>query len=431
MTKSSIADRKSSIRVMGGNDAAVGLEFCLCLNLQAPMKVISLLGSTGSIGTNTLRVTSRYPNDFRIAGLSGNRNIPLLAEQVEQLRPDIVSCGDKAGAAKLQSMLKRRSYPIAKTRFVHGVEGNIEVSCHPESTLVLSAISGAAGLLPTYRALESGKSIALANKETLVMAGRLMIRMAKEKGVEILPVDSEHNAIHQCLRGGRREEVRRLILTASGGPFRNTPKEKMRTVTLEEALNHPTWRMGKKITIDSATLMNKGLEVIEASWLFGMPPDRVAVVIHPQSIVHSMVEFLDGSVLAQLGATDMRLPIQYALTYPERWESPLAGLDIHRLSMLEFHPPDLEKFKCLDLAYRALRSGGTAPAVLNAANEIVVEAFLNDGMAFHDIPLIIESVLRAHSPEDASTLESVLKADAWARTEAQELARHRIPTVRR
>ncbi len=395
------------------------------------MKVISLLGSTGSIGTNTLRVTSRFPEAFRVAGLSGNRNIALLADQVEQVRPEIVSCGDKAGSTRLQSILRQRGYPVGKTRFVYGVEGNIEVSCHPESSLVLSAITGAAGLLPTYRALEAGKTIALANKETLVMAGRLMMRMAKEKGVDILPVDSEHNAIHQCLRAGAHKEIRRLILTASGGPFRNTPKEKLRSVTREEALNHPTWRMGRKVTIDSATLMNKGLEVIEASWLFGVPPEKVEVVIHPQSIVHSMVEFLDGSLLAQLGTADMRTPIQYALTYPERWESPLEALDIRRLSMLEFHAPDLDRFRCLSLAYDALRAGGTAPAVLNAANEIVVDAFLNDGMAFHDIPLIIESVLHSHSPVEASTLEPVLKADAWARAEAQELARSRIPSARR
>ncbi len=395
------------------------------------MKVISLLGSTGSIGTNALKVISRFPDAFKIAGLCGNRNIPVLADQVEQYKPDIVSCGDKSGIAKLRAILHKRRYPIAKTRFVCGIEGNIEVSCHPESTMVLSAITGSAGLLPTYRALEAGKCIALANKETLVMAGRLMMRTAKERGVEILPVDSEHNAIHQCLRGGKRKEVRRLILTASGGPFRNTPKEKLRSVTRDEALNHPTWRMGRKVTIDSATLMNKGLEVIEASWLFDMPPEKVEVVIHPQSIVHSMVEFLDGSVLAQLGVTDMRIPIQYALTYPERWESPLEALDIHRLSMLEFHPPDLERFHCLGLAYSALKTGGTAPAVLNAANEVVVDAFLNDGVGFYDIPLIIEAVLAAHVPEDASTLESVLKADAWARAEAQELARHRVPSVRR
>ncbi len=387
------------------------------------MKAISLLGCTGSIGTNTLRVTSCFPDAFRIVGLSGGKNIPLLAEQTEQVRPEIVSCGDCEGSKTLQSILSKRGYPMSKTRFVHGVEGNTEVSCHPAATMVLSAITGAAGLLPTYRAIEAGKDIALANKETLVMAGELMMRKASEQGTAILPVDSEHNAIHQCLRGGRRKEVRRLILTASGGPFRETPREKLASVTLEQALNHPTWRMGKKITIDSATLMNKGLEVIEASWLFGVPPDRVEVVVHPQSIVHSMVEFVDGSVLAQLGLTDMRVPIQYALTYPERWECPLPALDFRKLSRLEFHPPDLDKFRCLGLAYRALLKGGTAPAVLNATNEVVVEAFLNKGLAFHDIPGIIESVLDAHQARDAASIDAVLQADAWARNEARILAK--------
>lgn len=386
------------------------------------MKVISLLGSTGSIGTSTLRVTSSFPEAFRIAGLSGHRNVDALAVQVEQVRPEIVSSGDDKTSAELQSLLRQRGYPMSRTRFVHGVEGNIEVSCHPESTTVLSAISGAAGLLPTYRALEAGKNIALANKETLVMAGQIMMDMAKAKGVAILPVDSEHNAIHQCLRGGRHEEVRRLILTASGGPFRNTPSEKLRSVTREEALNHPTWRMGRKITIDSATLMNKGLEVIEASWLFGMPAERVEVVIHPQSVVHSMVEFIDGSVLAQLGVTDMRIPIQYALTYPMRWLSPLPTLDFHKRTLLEFHPPDLEKFRCLGLAYKALTAGNTTPAALNAANEVAVDTFLNGRLAFHDIPTVIESVINAHSHDgNEFTLESVLKADAWAREQAQAL----------
>ncbi len=387
------------------------------------MKVLSLLGSTGSIGTNALRVTSSFPADFRIGGLSGGRNVALLARQIEEVRPEIASCGDESIAAELQAILRQRGYPMARTRFVHGVEGHIEVSCHPESSLVLSAIAGAAGLLPTYHALEKGKSIALANKETLVMAGELMMKKSREKQVNIIPVDSEHNAIHQCLRGGRKEEVRRLILTASGGPFRETPKENLSSVTLEQALNHPTWRMGRKITIDSATLMNKGLEVIEASWLFGIPPDEIDVVVHPQSIVHSMVEFIDGSVLAQLGLTDMRVAIQYALTYPDRWHSPLPSLDIHKLFKLEFFEPDQDKFHCLKLAYRALRSGGTAPAVLNAANEVAVETFLNNGIAFQDIARIIEMTLSAHQPREASDLETVLKADAWARTEARGLSR--------
>jgi 1-deoxy-D-xylulose-5-phosphate reductoisomerase len=383
------------------------------------MKVISVLGSTGSIGVNTLRVISSFPNEFRIAGLSGGKNAALLADQIEHARPAIASCGDESVSAELQSLLRKRGYPMERTRFVYGLEGHIEVSCHPESTIVLSAISGAAGLLPTYRAIEQGKSIALANKETLVIAGELMIRKSLEKRAAIIPVDSEHNAIHQCLRGGRGSEVRRLILTASGGPFRETPREEFASVTLEQALNHPTWRMGRKITIDSATLMNKGLEVIEASWLFGVTADEIDVVVHPQSVVHSMVEFNDGSILAQLGLTDMRIPIQYALTYPDRWNSPLPSLDIYKLPKLEFFEPDMDKFSCLRLAYRALRGGGTAPAVLNAANEVAVEAFLNNEIAFQEIPEIIKEVLDAHQPQAIYDLEMVLKADAWARKEAR------------
>jgi 1-deoxy-D-xylulose-5-phosphate reductoisomerase len=391
------------------------------------VKVISLLGSTGSIGTNTLRVTSSFPDRFRIAGLVGGKNVALLAEQVEQVRPEIVSTADDDCSRELESLLRHRGYPLSRTRIVSGMEGHTEVSCHPEATLVLSAITGAAGLLPTYRALEAGKNVGLANKETLVMAGELMMNMAREKGVELLPVDSEHNAIHQCLKGARHGEVRRLILTASGGPFRETPKEKFASVSRDEALNHPTWRMGKKITIDSATLMNKGLEVIEASWLFGVSAEEVDVVVHPQSIVHSLVEFVDGSVLAQLGVTDMRIAIQYALTYPERWPCPLPSLDIQKLSRLEFFEPDREKFLCLNLAYRALRAGGTAPAVLNAANEVVVDAFLNDAIPFHAIPEIIERVLNLHSPQQASSLEPILQADAWARSEARKLTDRLFP----
>jgi 1-deoxy-D-xylulose-5-phosphate reductoisomerase len=395
------------------------------------MIVLSLLGSTGSIGTSTLKVTSSFPDHFRVVGLSGGRNIPQLATQIEEVRPQIASSGDERVSAELQSVLRQRGYPMARTRFVHGVEGHIEVSCHPESTIVLSAISGAAGLLPTYRALEQGKSIALANKETLVMAGDLMMRRSREKGVPILPVDSEHNAIHQCLRGGKTKEVKRLILTASGGPFRDTPKNELSSVTLEQALNHPTWRMGKKITIDSATLMNKGLEVIEAARLFGVTAEEIDVVVHPQSVVHSMVEFVDGSILAQLGLTDMRIAIQYALTYPERWNSPLPSLDIYQLTKLEFLQPDLERFPCLDLAYRALRAGGTAPAVLNAANEIAVEAFLNNSIAFNEIAQIIESVLDSHLPEEVIDLQTVLKADAWAREEAGILSHSKSSTISR
>jgi 1-deoxy-D-xylulose-5-phosphate reductoisomerase len=390
------------------------------------MKVISVLGSTGSIGTNTLKLIAEFPKDFRVAGLCAGKNAEMLARQTEETIPEIVSSGDEKTSAEIQNLLRQRGYPMAKTRFVHGVEGHIEAACHPESGIVLSAISGAAGLLPTYRALESGKSIALANKETMVMAGELMTRLAEAGQLPILPVDSEHNAIHQCLRGGKRNEVRRLILTASGGPFRNTPREQFASITPADALNHPTWNMGRKITIDSATLMNKGLEVIEAARLFGFSAEAISVVVHPQSVIHSMVEFMDGSVLAQLGVTDMRLPIQYALTYPERWTTPLDRLDVFKQPTLEFFEPDMEKFPCLGLAYKALAAGGTAPAVLNAANEIAVDAFLNKNLAFTEIPRIIEAALRAHTPEAAADLEVILRADAWARKEAGTCAGLRL-----
>ncbi|MBM3789780.1 MAG: 1-deoxy-D-xylulose-5-phosphate reductoisomerase, partial [Acidobacteria bacterium] len=299
---------------------------CGSLSRDRSMKGIAILGSTGSIGTNALRVTQSFPGAFRIVGLAGGRNVRRLAAQVLATRPAIASCQDEAATIELWDILRREGYPEGQTRFVHSEEGTIEVACHPDSSMVLSAISGAAGLLPTFRALDAGKHIALANKETLVMAGRLMMEKAQERGTEILPVDSEHNAIHQCLRGGRRKEVRRLVLTASGGPFRETPQEQFASITPEQALNHPTWSMGRKITIDSATLMNKGLEVIEASWLFGVAASEVEVVVHPQSAVHSLVEFIDGSVLAQLGPTDMRIAIQYALTFPDRWQCPLPSL---------------------------------------------------------------------------------------------------------
>jgi len=386
------------------------------------MKSISILGSTGSIGTNSLRVISSFPDCFRVVGLAGGKNIRLLAEQIEAIQPEIASSMDESTSCELQSLLRHRRYPLNKTRFVFGEEGSIEVACHPQATMVLSAITGAAGLVPTFRALESGKHIALANKETLVMAGQLMKETARGHGVEILPVDSEHNAIHQCLRNANRGEIRRLILTASGGPFRDTAKEKLAAVTQQEALNHPTWRMGRKITIDSATLMNKGLEVIEASWLFGVAADEIDVTVHPQSVVHSMVEFIDGSILAQLGLTDMRIPIQYALTYPERWPCPLPSLELQKLAKLEFLEPDRDKFQCLNLAYRALRTGGTAPAVLNAANEVAVESFLANRIAFNGIPGIIAKVLDAHSAEEASSLEAILRADEWARRESLALA---------
>jgi 1-deoxy-D-xylulose-5-phosphate reductoisomerase len=303
----------------------------------------------------------------------------------------------------------------------------VAVATEPGARMVVAAAVGAVGLVPTYRALEAGKDVALANKETLVMAGELMLGQSRANGGRLLPIDSEHCALHQCLDGRRPEEVRRLVLTASGGPFRDRPRETFDRITPGEALQHPTWSMGRKITIDSATLMNKGLEVIEARWLFGVPPERVEVLVHPQSIVHSMVEFVDGTVLAQLGVTDMRLPIQYALSYPDKWEAAIPGMDFTRTLRLDFETPDRERFPCLELAYRALAQGGSLPAVLNAANEEAVAAFLNDGAPFSCIPDCIAEVMRSHRVTGVSTLDDVLGADAWARRQAREVLRQRTP----
>jgi 1-deoxy-D-xylulose-5-phosphate reductoisomerase len=306
---------------------------------------------------------------------------------------------------------------------MHGQEGLVAVACMDGVDTVVSATVGAVGFLPTYKALTMGRRVCLANKETLVMAGELMTRAASDSGAELLPVDSEHNALHQCLRGERVHEVKRLILTASGGPFRQTPVEQMRQATVEQALAHPTWQMGSKITIDSATLMNKGLEVIEAGWLFGFGADRISVAVHPQSIVHSMIEMIDGSIIAQLGVTDMRLMIQYALTYPERLPSDLPPLGFDKLARLEFLGPDLERFPCLRLAYEAMREGGTMPAALSAANEVAVASFLERRTRFMDIPRVIEATMQAHETRPCSSIEAVLEADRWARTHAEKLTR--------
>jgi 1-deoxy-D-xylulose-5-phosphate reductoisomerase len=311
-----------------------------------------------------------------------------------------------------------------------GQEGAVEVATHPDAAMVVAAAVGAVGLVPTYRALQAGKDVALANKETLVMAGELMVAQARARGGRLLPIDSEHCALHQCLDGRRPEEVRRLVLTASGGPFRTRARDSFDRVTPAEALAHPTWSMGRKITIDSATLMNKGLEVIEARWLFGVSAERVEVLIHPQSVVHSMVEFVDGTVLAQLGVTDMRLPIQYALSYPERWEAAIPGIDFNRGLRLEFEAPDHERFPCLGLAYRALEGGGSLPAVLNAANEEAVAAFLDGRIGFPAIPEAIREVMDDHPPRAVATLDDVLAADAWARERTRAaLKRRAMETV--
>jgi 1-deoxy-D-xylulose-5-phosphate reductoisomerase len=379
------------------------------------MKAISILGSTGSIGCNTLKVVEHL-GDTRVVALGAGRNMRLFAEQIRRFAPELVSCENEICAEELSTILGESGERIPRIEL--GEKGLIAVATHEQAETIVSATVGAIGLVPTLRAIEAGKRIALANKETLVMAGALMTEAARKSGSKILPVDSEHNALHQCLRGESKSEVARLVLTASGGPFRTKSKQEIAAATRAEALNHPNWKMGDKVTIDSATLMNKGLEVIEAKWLFGFKADEIAVVVHPQSIVHSMIEMIDGSMIAQMGVTDMRHAIQYALTFPERKISCLEPLDFRKISQLTFEEPDLERFPCLDLAYRALKIGGTMPAVLNAANEIAVQAFLNDEIRLSEIPEIIESVMDEHEALPVTNLETVLEIDAWARKRA-------------
>ncbi|HMG73403.1 MAG TPA: 1-deoxy-D-xylulose-5-phosphate reductoisomerase [Pyrinomonadaceae bacterium] len=379
---------------------------------------VAILGSTGSIGCNTFRVLEALgPEKFRVVALAAGRNVPKLAEQIARHQPDLVSVENEEVGEQLKAELIGRDIPVP--RLSNGESGLIEVAIHPQADCVVSATVGAVGFVPTLRALEAGKRVALANKETLVMAGELMTRAAEKSGAELLPVDSEHNALHQCLRGETVSEVRRIILTASGGPFRTRDKAAIQSATVAEALQHPTWSMGAKITIDSATLMNKGLEVIEAHWLFGFGADEISIVVHPESIVHSMIEMVDGSVIAQMGIADMRHAIQYALTYPERYDSDLPPLDLAQLSSLHFEEPDLERFPCISLAYRALRTGGTLPAALNAANEEAVQAFIEERISFADIPQIIKRVMDKHRTSDVKDLDAVVGADRSARAAAQ------------
>ena len=378
------------------------------------MKAISILGSTGSIGCNTLQVIDHL-GDTRVVAMAAGRNVAKFAEQIAKYKPEIVSC-DADCAEELTRELHALKSALPKIET--GESGLIAVATHAEAETVVSATVGAVGFVPTLRAIEAGKRVALANKETLVMAGELMTAAAKTSGAEILPVDSEHNAIHQCLRGERYSEVKRLILTASGGPFREKTQEQIENATREEALNHPNWTMGEKITIDSATLMNKGLEVIEAKWLFGFEAEQISVVVHPQSVVHSMVEMVDGSIIAQMGVTDMKHAIQYALTYPDRRENCLAPLDLLKLSRLDFEEPDLDRFPCLGLAYTALKAGGTMPAVLNAANEIAVKAFLDGKIRLNEIASINQSVMNEHVTSPVNSIEAVLATDKWARARA-------------
>lgn len=389
------------------------------------MKNLAILGSTGSIGRSALAVVDAHPARLRVIALAAGDNAELLAEQVSRYRPEVVAMASAAGIDRLRGACGAGCPSVIAS----GAEGLIAVATHPAVDIVLCASAGTAGLEAVFAAIEAGKTIAIANKEVLVMAGELVTAAARQHGAAILPVDSEHNAIHQCLHGRAPSEVRRIILTASGGPFREHTLEALGRVGPEAALQHPTWRMGRKITIDSATLMNKGLEVIEAHWLFGVSADQIDVVIHPQSIVHSMVELTDGSVIAQLGVTDMRLPIQYACSYPERWEAPLPSLDLARAGRLDFAPPPHDRFPCLGLAYRALRAGGTAPVVLNAANEIAVEIFLEGKLGFMDIPRVIQETMDAHTVEPPATLETVRRVDSWARQQAREKARKLELTV--
>ena len=378
---------------------------------------VSILGSTGSVGCNTLRVIeSLSPDRFRVVALGAGRNVIKLAEQISRHQPDLVSVDSEQFGAELKTELSKQNLPLP--RIVFGESGLVEVARYPKADCVVSATVGAVGFVPTLRALEAGKRVALANKETLVMAGELMTRAAEKSGAELLPVDSEHNALHQCLRGEKRSEVRRIILTASGGPFRTRDKAAMSASTVAEAMKHPTWSMGAKITIDSATLMNKGLEVIEGHWLFGFSADEIGIVVHPESVVHSMIELIDGSVIAQMGVTDMRHPIQYALTYPERCPTKLPSLDLAQLSSLHFEEPDVERFPCISLAYQALKTGGTLPAAMNAANEEAVQAFIDERILFSDIPRVIQSVMTSHTTSDVKDLEAVRTTDREARITA-------------
>jgi 1-deoxy-D-xylulose-5-phosphate reductoisomerase len=382
------------------------------------MKNIAILGSTGSIGTSALAVVDAHPDRLRVVALAAGENVQLLADQIKKYRPSVVAVATEAA----KKALAERTGTLDGTEVFVGDDGRRTVATHPEADVVLCASAGTSSLDAALAAIDARKTLALANKEVLVMAGALMVEAAAKRGVAILPVDSEHNAIHQCLHGREASEVSRLILTASGGPFRTLSDEALARVTPADALRHPTWQMGKKITIDSATLMNKGLEVIEARWLFGIGGDRIDVVVHPQSIVHSMVSMRDGSVIAQLSVTDMKLPIQYAFSYPERWDGAISPLDVTRLGTLEFMPPDLARFRCLRLAYEALAEGGAAPVVLNAANEVAVEAFLSGRAAFINIPIVIEKALAAAGKQTSrpNSLADVRAADAWARAHAAE-----------
>ena len=386
------------------------------------MRSLAILGSTGSVGRSTLAVVDAFADRLRVVGLAAGSNIELLSEQIEKYRPELVSVRSEEDAAALRVILSAAKDP-RHIEVVPGLEGACEVAAMRSADTVVAAIVGAAGIAPVHAALRQGKRVGIANKEVLVAAGDVMTHAAREHGGEILPIDSEHNAVHQALRAGDHAEVERIILTASGGPFLKRDLGTFHDISIDAALAHPTWRMGNKISIDSATMMNKGLEVIEAHHLFDMPPERIDILIHPQSIVHSMVEYADGSIMAQLSTTDMKFPIQYALLYPERVAAPFARLDLAKMRTLEFLPVDPHRFPAVELAYAACRTGGSMPAVLNAANEIAVERFLAGELPFMGIVEIVERVLERHagSVSEIASVDDALHWDAWARNEARGL----------
>jgi 1-deoxy-D-xylulose-5-phosphate reductoisomerase len=380
------------------------------------MKKLSILGSTGSIGVSTLEIVAAHPDRFEVVALTAGNNLELLKRQIAAFSPKVAVVLAEDAARQL-----RRELPDSRTEILCGVEGLIAAATMPEADMVVAAIVGAAGLVPTAAAVQAGKDVALANKETLVTAGHLFMRMVADKGVKLYPVDSEHSAVFQSMEGHRSEDIEKIILTASGGPFLNTPAPQLERVTVQDALNHPNWSMGRKITIDSATMMNKGLEVIEARWLFDVPVEKIDVNIHPQSIIHSMVEYVDGCVIAQLGTPDMKAPIAYALSYPERVSTGVKPLDLTTFSGLTFFRPDQEKFRCLALAYRAINDGESMPAVMNAANEVAVQAFLEGRIGFTGIASLIERTMEYHLPQPLTRIEDVLHIDRWAREKSREL----------
>jgi len=386
------------------------------------MKHIAIVGATGSIGQSALAVVAAHPDRLRVVAVAAGENSARFVDQVCATAADTIAMASPEALLEVESELRRRMVPAARLA-ASGREGLLAVATHPEADIVLFASSGTAALEAVLAAIAAGKTIAIANKEILVMAGALVMEAARNRGVAILPVDSEHNAIHQCLHGRSRSELRRLILTASGGPFRGRTRQQLQQVAPDDALQHPTWKMGPKITIDSATLMNKGLEVIEAKWLFGVGPDQIDVVVHPQSVVHSMVELVDGSIIAQLGVTDMQIPIQYALSYPERWASPLPQLDLAHAGRLDFEAPDVASFPCLSLAFRALEGDSGLPVVLNAANEVAVAAFLDRRISFMAIPVLISATMDTYEksgPGKIASLDEVRSVDRWARDFAEQ-----------